>query len=247
MSTTGEPRPVGSTGDGGGLVILAVVTAVVVAVMGAVGLNLLGADEGGEQAANPAGIPTITSPIPTTSAPSVASPSPPPPSTPSPTPSQAVDNGIEPGTLELAVANAWEASQGTSASTVDCFIGPTPPREVPVGAQFGCAVDSFDATGEATVTVTATPPHFAVAITDAVPILGPPLYPGTPLSVGPPEERPLDVQAVQARLNVLGYGPVEPDGQFSQLTVALVAAFQSDSGLAPSGTVDEQTWTLLFG
>lgn len=55
------------------------------------------------------------------------------------------------------------------------------------------------------------------------------------------------VEDIQRRLRSLGYdlGPTGVDGAFFAKTVDAVRAFQTDSGLAPSAVVDDETWVAL--
>lgn len=54
-----------------------------------------------------------------------------------------------------------------------------------------------------------------------------------------------DVQALQIRLQRLGYLPTGVDGAYGNATVSAVSAFQGDHGLAVSGTADSSTLAAL--
>lgn len=55
------------------------------------------------------------------------------------------------------------------------------------------------------------------------------------------------VQALQSRLQELGYFAGRVDGQFGDRTRAAVQAFQADHGLGVDGVVGRQTWPALDG
>ena len=46
---------------------------------------------------------------------------------------------------------------------------------------------------------------------------------------------------LQKKLNTLGYGPLEPDGEFGEATDIAVKAFQEDNGLTPDGWAGPKT------
>ncbi len=56
-----------------------------------------------------------------------------------------------------------------------------------------------------------------------------------------------DVKAAKDRLVELGYLHKSTHDTFGNDTRAAVRAFQAASGLAPDGTIGEQTWAALFG
>ncbi|MFH1466269.1 MAG: peptidoglycan-binding domain-containing protein [Pseudomonadota bacterium] len=62
-----------------------------------------------------------------------------------------------------------------------------------------------------------------------------------PLAVLQRGSRGPEVEAVQARLNELGLGPITADGIFGRGTAEAVARFQQAAGLAADGRVDERT------
>jgi cell wall-associated NlpC family hydrolase len=55
------------------------------------------------------------------------------------------------------------------------------------------------------------------------------------------------VSEIQARLNALGYSVGSVDGDFGQMTVNAVKAFQRSRGLEADGIVGEQTYQALMG
>jgi peptidoglycan hydrolase-like protein with peptidoglycan-binding domain len=50
---------------------------------------------------------------------------------------------------------------------------------------------------------------------------------------------------VQRKLAILGYADVPQSGQLDAATRSAIRAFQSNSGLPPTGEVDSQTLKLL--
>lgn len=69
-----------------------------------------------------------------------------------------------------------------------------------------------------------------------------PLTAGEQLAVGAESEQ---VQQLQRWLDHLGHYLGQIDGRYGDTTEAAVRQFQSSAGQAESGTVDEETWTLL--
>jgi hypothetical protein len=76
-------------------------------------------------------------------------------------------------------------------------------------------------------------------------------YPGRNLKMGDPDIK--TVKALQARLNALGCGPLEVDGDFGTNTKNSVSLFQTRSSakngvpLLADGVVGAITWEALFG
>lgn len=56
-----------------------------------------------------------------------------------------------------------------------------------------------------------------------------------------------DVATIQAQLNSLGFDAGTPDGDFGDLTVSAVKAFQKARGLEADGVVGAQTYRALMG
>ncbi len=54
-----------------------------------------------------------------------------------------------------------------------------------------------------------------------------------------------DIEAVQARLEALGYNPGLIDGRLGSRTVGAISAFQAENGLKPTGKLDRSTLTRL--
>ena len=57
----------------------------------------------------------------------------------------------------------------------------------------------------------------------------------------------ITVQALQMRLNALGYSVGTVDANYGNMTVEAVSSFQRDHGLEATGEVDEETWNALYG
>ncbi len=80
---------------------------------------------------------------------------------------------------------------------------------------------------------------------------GRPAYPGKILKQG--EKDSESVRMLQLRLNELGCGPIDPDGDFGSITAAAVRLFQArslgndGSPLKMDGEVGPLTWEALFG
>lgn len=70
----------------------------------------------------------------------------------------------------------------------------------------------------------------------------PPAYPGTVLRQG---SKGANVQAVQQRLNDLGYS-LGVDGNFGPVTAKAVIAFQQKNNLGSDGVVGPKTWAALW-
>lgn len=56
-----------------------------------------------------------------------------------------------------------------------------------------------------------------------------------------------DIAAIQTQLNALGYDAGGADGDFGDLTLQAVKAFQRDRGLEPDGIVGAATYRALMG
>lgn len=56
-----------------------------------------------------------------------------------------------------------------------------------------------------------------------------------------------DIAGIQAQLNALGYSVGSPDGDFGEMTVNAVKAFQRDRGLDVDGVIGMQTYRAIMG
>lgn len=76
-------------------------------------------------------------------------------------------------------------------------------------------------------------------------------YPGRIIKKGEADKK--IVKAVQQKLNELGFGPIDADGDFGNQTVAAVKAFQGRStdsqgqSLVIDGQLGPVSWSVLFG
>ncbi len=68
-------------------------------------------------------------------------------------------------------------------------------------------------------------------------------YPGQPITQGAQGDI---VKAIQKQLNIKGYGPLKPDGDFGNQTLADVEAFQQAHHLDADGIIGHATWSALF-
>lgn len=102
-------------------------------------------------------------------------------------------------------------------------------------------------TAEPTPEPTPAPTAEPEAYSSTVPTAEPTLPGNLPVVIGSRDsETDTAVQTIQQRLIDLGYLNDVADGAFGANSSDAVSRFQSDAGIAQSGTVDETTWRALF-